>query len=232
VSYPPGPQDQNPHGQQQPGFGQPQQPQQQPQPQPQQPAQPQYGYPQQSGYAQNPYPQQSAAGYGYSQSGVGEPAKYASWGQRFGAYLIDGLIVGLIPTILIVIGYTQLISQAVHTVQACQDQDPSTCQPAAHFGAGTALLIYGGALLAFAGGLWLAYREGKTGDTPGKKALGIKLVRESTGQPIGFGMAFGRRLLHFIDALPCYLGFLWPAWDAKKQTFADKIVSTIVIKSK
>src|SRR5881392_329483 len=116
---------------------------------------------------------------------------YASWGARVGAFLIDGLIVGLVPAIFITIGYVQLISHAVHSLQVCQDQGATTCPAAAQFGPGTGLLIYGGALLAFAGGLWLAYREGKTGCTPGKKALGIKLVRESTGQPVGFGMAFG-----------------------------------------
>jgi uncharacterized RDD family membrane protein YckC len=159
-------------------------------------------------------------------------SSYASWGARLGAFLIDSLIVGLVPAILITIGYVQLFSHAVHGLQACQDQGATTCPAAVQFGPGTALLIYGGALLGFAGSLWLAYREGKTGCTPGKKTLGIKLVRESTGQPVGFGLAFGRRLLHVVDGLPCYIGYLWPIWDAKRQTLADKIVSTIVIKTR
>ena len=33
---------------------------------------------------------------------------------------------------------------------------------------------------------------------------------------------------HILDALPCYLGYLWPR-DRKRQTFADKIVKTVVI---
>lgn len=37
-------------------------------------------------------------------------------------------------------------------------------------------------------------------------------------------------MIDFINAIPCYLGYLWPAWDAKKQTFTDKIVSSVVIK--
>jgi uncharacterized RDD family membrane protein YckC len=179
---------------------------------------------------QNPYghPQQQPA---QPQPGAIAKSSYASWGARVGASLIDWLIVGLIPTILIGIGYTQFISHAVHNLQTCQDQNTTTCPAAVQFDPGTALLIYGGALLALIGGLWLAYREGKTGCTPGKKALRIKLVRESTGQPVGFGLAFGRRLLHVLDGLPCYIGYLWPLWDAKRQTFADKIVSTIVVKS-
>jgi uncharacterized RDD family membrane protein YckC len=229
VSYPPGP----PHS---PGPQDPQGfPSQQPpsaQPQYSIPQQPQYGYPPQ----QPGYPQQQLPGHpqqpGYPQQpGVMPKSFYASWGARVGAYLIDFLIVGLVPMILIAIGYIQLMSAAVHAIQACQD-DSTACPATPHFALGTMLLLYGGSLLAFAGGLWLAYREGKTGCTPGKKTLGIKLVRESTGQPVGFGMAFGRRILHFIDGLPCYLGYLWPLWDEKRQTFADKIVSTVVINTR
>ncbi|MFC4033346.1 RDD family protein [Streptomyces polygonati] len=75
-----------------------------------------------------------------------------------------------------------------------------------------------------------AYMEGTTGQTPGKKAVGTRTLRESNGQVLGFGLALGRKILHILDVIPCYLGFLWPAWDKKKQTFADKIVSSVVIK--
>ena len=51
------------------------------------------------------------------------------------------------------------------------------------------------------------------------------------GQPIGFGMAFVRRICHFVDGIICYIGFLWPLWDEKKQTIADKIVSTVVVQA-
>ena len=71
---------------------------------------------------------------------------------------------------------------------------------------------------------------GRTGYSIGKGALGIKLISERTGQPIGAGMAFVRYLAHIIDALPCYVGYLWPLWDGRKrQTFADKILGTVVI---
>ena len=64
----------------------------------------------------------------------------------------------------------------------------------------------------------------------GDRVLGQRLVREATNQPMGSGWSvFGRQVAHILDALPCYLGFLWPLWDQKRQTFADKIVSTVVI---
>lgn len=45
-------------------------------------------------------------------------------------------------------------------------------------------------------------------------------------------MAVVRGIAHVLDALPILLGFLWPLWDAKKQTFADKVCGTLVIKSR
>ena len=57
----------------------------------------------------------------------------------------------------------------------------------------------------------------------------MKLIGEQTGQPIGAGMSFVRQLAHIVDSLLCYLGYLWPLWDRKRQTFSDKIMSTVVI---
>jgi len=64
----------------------------------------------------------------------------------------------------------------------------------------------------------------------GKKWAGTRVLREQDGQVIGGGMGIARYILHILDAIPCYLGFLWPLWDAKKQTFADKILKTVVVK--
>ena len=50
-----------------------------------------------------------------------------------------------------------------------------------------------------------------------------------TGQPIGAGMGVVRAIAHFVDGIICYVGYLWPLWDAQKQTLADKIMKTVVI---
>jgi uncharacterized RDD family membrane protein YckC len=73
------------------------------------------------------------------------------------------------------------------------------------------------------------YLGGTTGQSLGKKVLNLRLVSEETGQPIGMLMAFVRDICHIIDAVICYVGFLFPLWDAKRQTIADKIVKTVVI---
>ena len=78
--------------------------------------------------------------------------------------------------------------------------------------------------------LWnYGYRQGTTGSTIGKSILKFKVVSEATGQPIGFGMSIVRQLAHAVDGVICYVGFLFPLWDAKRQTLADKILSTVCV---
>jgi uncharacterized RDD family membrane protein YckC len=84
-------------------------------------------------------------------------------------------------------------------------------------------------LAALAWAIYNAYLGGETGQSTGKKTVGIRLVLEATGQPVGGGLGIGRFFLHIVDSIPCYVGYLWPLWDAKKQTFADKLVKTLVV---
>ena len=74
-------------------------------------------------------------------------------------------------------------------------------------------------------------RQGRTGQTIGKSAMGTYVVRESR-RPVHRRRPVGRSRdrAHIVDALPCLVGYLWPLWDAKKQTFADKIMGTVVVK--
>lgn len=68
------------------------------------------------------------------------------------------------------------------------------------------------------------------GQTPGKKALHIKIVKEDGGD-LDWGTAFVRYLCYFVSMIPLYLGFLWVIWDKKKQAFHDKIAKTVVIEA-
>ncbi|MGW4246062.1 RDD family protein [Nocardia sp. NPDC004722] len=225
------------YGAPQPGYGAPQQPaygaqpaydapkpayDQSPYGAPQQPA---YGAPQQPAYGA-PQPAYGAPQPAYAPFG-GYGAQYASWGARVGAYLIDYLIVFVPAMILYFIAGAAGTSKVECTTSSTYDVN---CTGGGMNAFGYILMLLAFAV-SFGGSLYFAYMEGTTGQTIGKKTVGIKLIRESDGQPVGFGLAFGRRLLHVIDALPCYIGFLWPLWDDKKQTFADKIVNTTVVKA-
>lgn len=234
MSYPPDPN--NPYSQQPPqgapGYGAPQQPPAPGYGYPQQQA-PGYGYPQQQPQAAPGYgapggygipPQQ---GYGYPNAGQ-VPNFYAGWGSRLAALLVDGLIVG-VPT-SIIYGIGGAVGGSTPTCTMDPVTYAQTCTGGGVSGVGLVIMVIG-YLLGLAGVLFLLYKEGTTGQTPGKKVVNIRVVRESDGQPIGFGMAFVRNLCHVLDEFACCIGFLWPLWDAKKQTFADKIMSSIVVKA-
>jgi uncharacterized RDD family membrane protein YckC len=86
-------------------------------------------------------------------------------------------------------------------------------------------------LISLLGGLTIGYLNGAQGQSPGKRAVGLKLLSESTGEVIGGGMGIVRAIAHLIDTIACLIGWFWPLWDAKRQTFADKIIGTVVIKT-
>jgi len=68
--------------------------------------------------------------------------------------------------------------------------------------------------------------QGRTGQSWGKKVMKLRLIGEATGQPIGVGNAFVRELAHTLEF---GIGYLWPLFDDKKQTFADKLMRTVVV---
>ncbi|WP_222598419.1 RDD family protein [Lentzea tibetensis] len=193
-------QPQQPYGQPQSNpYGQPAQPQQ-PYGQPQQPyGQPQQGYGQQAPYGGQP---------GYAMPGAypPPPTGYAEWGSRLIAGLVDYVAPGVVLGILLGVGSAA--------------GDPTV------FFILTAIGYLG--LIGFqVYNSW--YLAGTTGQSFGKKIAKIKLLKEETNQPIGFGNAFVRALCHIVDGLPCYAGYFAPLWEPKKQTWADKIMGTIVV---
>jgi uncharacterized RDD family membrane protein YckC len=85
-------------------------------------------------------------------------------------------------------------------------------------------------LVGFAYVLWnYGYRQGTTGSSIGKSVMKFKVVSEKTGLPIGFGLSIVRQVAHVVDTLIFCIGFLFPLWDSKRQTLADKIMSTVCL---
>lgn len=184
-----------------------------------------YGGPQ-PGYGEAPpaygQPQQGQPAYGQP-AYAGPVADYAHWGKRVGATLVDALV-SLAAGIPAWIGLILLAASSETTTAA-----DGTVTATSNAGGGVIALIVVGYLLMIVVGIWnIVFRQGRTGYSIGKGVLGIKLIGERTGAPIGAGMSFLRQLVHVVDQI-CYIGYLWPLWDPKRQTFADKIFSSIVI---
>jgi uncharacterized RDD family membrane protein YckC len=144
---------------------------------------------------------------------------YATWGKRVGAMLIDQLptYVGMI---VFWVGYVIWIASIAQSSGSTVDLT------------GGAVPIIVGIAIMLAGMVWTIYNRwfvaGRTGQSLGKRVTRIRLVSEQTDAPIGAMNAFIRDLVHILDGM-AYVGYLWPLWDEKKQTFADKIMRTIVV---
>lgn len=169
------------------------------------------------GQAANPYGQPPA----YGQPPFGQPQKYgasthggfAGFGQRLAAYLID-----------VAVTLPLYIAAAVTNGIGASSESG---------GAVWGLLTFLLYVAAIAVQIWnVVFRQGRTGWSLGKQALGIRLVSDGARQPIGPGKAFLRQLAHILDALPCYIGFLLPLFTAKKQTIADMVMKTVVVEQK
>jgi uncharacterized RDD family membrane protein YckC len=153
-------------------------------------------------------PPPPSAGYG-TQPGWGQPAAgpLAEWAQRVVGTLLDGAIVVAAYIVVILVAF--ILGKIVGVLGA--------------------LVLVFGYLAMFAYGIVQLIKQGNTGQTIGKKVVGLKVIKEETGQPIGPGLSIGRQLCHIVDSLICYIGWLFPLWDAKKQTIADKLVGTVVV---
>jgi len=75
---------------------------------------------------------------------------------------------------------------------------------------------------------YYVYLHGAFGQTFGKMALRIKVVNED-GSPLDYRKAFLRWLGYFLCDLTLDLGYLWAAFDLRKQGLHDKVCKTIVV---
>ena len=82
--------------------------------------------------------------------------------------------------------------------------------------------------------VWVGYHVSMwtwRGATLGGRAVGTRLV-ELDGKPVDFPVALVRSLAAFLSALPLCLGFFWAAWDARKQSWHDKLSGTLVVRKR
>jgi uncharacterized RDD family membrane protein YckC len=128
--------------------------------------------------------------------------EFSSWIARVAAYLVDSLVAA--PFFLA----AGLLEGDIHVA-----------------------LYYLLAGLGFAvWGYTRWWRAGRTGQSWGRSLLGIRLVGEASDRPIGVGKAVLRDLAHVLDGLILNIGYLLPLWTAKRQTIADRVMGTVVVR--
>lgn len=88
-----------------------------------------------------------------------------------------------------------------------------------------------GSLLSLIVGIayYTYFEGGPTGQTLGKRALGIRVIDFRGGGPIGYARGFLRYIGRFVSSIVFLLGYFWMLWDKEKQTWHDKIATTVVV---
>ncbi len=151
---------------------------------------------------------------------------YTPWLTRVGAYLIDTL------PFVVILGVGWLILQNSVDTACLNDITQYDVDQICAIGYSTVgkTVMSGAVLVGLVYLVWnYGYRQGITGSSIGKSVLKFKVVSENTGQPVGFGMSVLRQITHVVDAIPFYIGYLFPLWTAKRQTLADKIMATVCL---
>ena len=71
-----------------------------------------------------------------------------------------------------------------------------------------------------------AYRQA----TPGKMAIGARIVDAVTGEKPTTRQLVGRFFAYFVSTLGLLLGYVWVAFDPRKQGWHDKLAGTVVVR--
>ena len=133
------------------------------------------------------------------------PANYANWGSRaFGLIARSFIFLPAYIVVFILAAISDVLGILAYLV----------------------LLVF-----AIGAAVRMFIQRGHLGYDFGDRVAGQRLVKEATGGSLGSGgTVFVRQLAHIVDSLICYIGWLFPLWDAKRQTIGDKIMGTVVVK--
>jgi uncharacterized RDD family membrane protein YckC len=131
---------------------------------------------------------------------MGISVTYAGFGRRLAAFMIDLIM------LFIVIG----VIFGQHYVKS-------------------PLLSFEGIITNLVGVIITTYFWIKYLGTPGKLLLDCQVVDANTGKSLNIKQALIRYLAYYASLLPFLLGFIWVAFDKRKQGFHDRIANTIVL---
>jgi uncharacterized RDD family membrane protein YckC len=126
------------------------------------------------------------------------------------AFLIDNILLQAAATFVFIVGFSLVDS----------DMDIATLSS-------LPVLYY---LIAVTMNLfYFTYFHSITGQTVGKRILGLRVVT-AAGEPLKVRQAFLRWVGYLVSTVFFYLGFIWVAFDGRKQGWHDKIAGTLVVR--
>jgi uncharacterized RDD family membrane protein YckC len=158
-----------------------------------------------------------------SDATAAEGIEYAGFWIRFVASLIDSILVSLTISPLASAIYRSSaydnISLTNDPAQMLSALNAQLWSPAS----GLSFILTAIAVIVF----WI-YKSA----TPGKMIVGARIVDARSGGPLTTGQCIGRYLGYYVSLFALCIGFLWVAFDPRKQGFHDKLAGTVVIRAR
>ena len=143
---------------------------------------------------------------------------YAGFWRRFGAYIIDGIILYVLS-----LGISAVTRLGINAPDSAAAIDMYTYFVSADF-----LLYFG--INTIANMLyWGLFESSPMQATPGKMVLGIK-VTDMGGNRVSFGRAVGRYFGKILSGMILGIGYLMIAFTEKKQGLHDIMAGTLIVK--
>jgi uncharacterized RDD family membrane protein YckC len=153
---------------------------------------------------------------------MSDEVKYAGFWIRFVAFIIDSLLATMVvgPLLWKIYGaayFQDYVDLLQGRIDLAADR-PMFAGPADVF---VSLVLPAIGIVIF----WIARQA-----TPGKMWLSLRIVDADTHGPLGTMQAIGRYLAYYVSIFGLMLGFLWIAFDPRKQGWHDKLARTVVIR--
>ncbi|MXW95049.1 MAG: RDD family protein [Acidimicrobiaceae bacterium] len=163
---------------------------------------------------------------GWATLGTGETLELASPGARLGARIIDIVIMIVVALILFFVVFAGAIG--------VRSDDTVTDEEAGAFLGG---LVLSTVVFALVGVLYEVVMVALKGQTLGKMATSIRVVRADNGLLPGWGKSIGRWIIPVVLSLIPFVGwilyllvYLSLTWDKVRQGWHDKAAGTLVVK--
>ena len=154
-----------------------------------------------------------------------EDLEYVGFWPRVGASIIDTILVALLTAPLIHWAYGNAGGMSLDQLLTANPSDvlSSILMPRGPADVFINWLLPAAAIIVF----WLTRKA-----TPGKMAIGARVVDAASGKTISVRQAIVRYLGYYVSILPLCLGLIWVAFDPRKQGFHDKLAGTVVVRSR
>ena len=147
------------------------------------------------------------------EAGPAPGVKFAGYGARLVAYIVDAFVIGIVIIIASVMFGIVFVGAV------------ATNSGGAAIG-GTLLYVVLILAVSFA---YFPYFWWKGGQTPGMKMFHLRVVRDADGGPISGMSAFLRLIGFWVNSVVFYIGYIWIFIDKRRRGWHDLIAGTVVI---